>query len=89
MSKTKELAQRLGFSAGQLALLTGYTRQGLCYTVENRPAKAANRLRVAVKAIKAEIEEDYQRGMQALEARKAERLAAAEELLYITKEGEP
>lgn len=82
MSKTKDLAVRLGFSVEQLAAVAGYTRQGLAYTLENRPKKGMYRLRVAVKLIKAEIEAEYQRDVEALEARYAERRAAAEELLH-------
>lgn len=88
MGRKSDFTKRIGFTLEKLATVTGYTRQTLHALINGRAKPQARRLHVAVKALKEEIEKEYQQDMQALQARHAERLAAAEELLELLHSAE-
>jgi transcriptional regulator with XRE-family HTH domain len=83
MTDYQRIAKQIGFTISQLAAIMGYTRQALYKILSGESNHERFRWALAVRSVRREIEDEYRRELDALNARYDQRRKAADELLYI------
>lgn len=83
MTEYQRIAKQVGFTISQLAAIMGYTRKALYNIISGENHHERFRWALAVRAVRREIEWEYQRELDALNARYDQRRKAADDLLYI------
>lgn len=83
MTDYQRIAKQVGFTISQLAAIMGYTRQALYKIISGENHHERLRWALAVRAVRREIEDEYRRELDALNARYDQRRKAADDLLYI------